>query len=210
MLGLRSVVKNTAVSAPAVQFAIGRGYSHPTSADYTVNLGTHSPAPANRSSRYLPLPSSYERTEHRRVRDGVGGRLRVSRTAVTAPRRSRSTELFWSALVRRQGHSLWLRWTEVLAMMNAELPIEQRRESSVASFASLRNAGMIKDTNASLVLPIAPFAPNVRDLYLQDVVSINSPTRGECSLFLANDTSFAREMLPKYGFGQKIVQCAIF
>jgi len=109
VLGLRSTAKGGAVSAPAVQFAIGRGYSQPTSADYTVNLGTHTPTPANRSSRYLPLPSPYERTEHRRVRDGVGGRLRRSRAAVSSPRRARSTELLWSALVRRQGHSLWLR-----------------------------------------------------------------------------------------------------
>jgi hypothetical protein len=95
-------------------------------------------------------------------------------------------------------------------MMNAELPIEQRRESSVTPFVSLRNAGVGKDFNSRVAMPMAPLAPNVRDLYLQDVVSMNSPTRGECSLFLANDASFSREMLPKLSFGQKTTQCMVF
>lgn len=210
VLGLRSTIKNGNASAPAVQFAIGRAHSQATAADYAVNLGTHSPAPANRSARYLPLPSPYERTEHRIVRDGVGGRLRVSRAAVTAPRRARATELLWSALIRRQGHGLWLRWTEVLSTLNTELPGDRRREVSVTPFISLRNGGVAKDFNAKTALPLAPLVPNRHDLYLQDVVSLNSPTRGECSLFLANDSSFSRERLPKLGFGQKAVQCAVF
>jgi hypothetical protein len=127
------------------------------------------------------------------VLDGIGGRLRRSRTAVTAPRRTRSTELLWSALVRRQGHTRWRRWTEGLAGLYEELPIATRIEVSVPAFLNTRNAGRALDSTSVFDRPLAVLTPSVRDLYLQDPASLHSPTRGECALFLGGEGSFPRE-----------------
>ena len=109
VLGLTGLTKNAQPVVSALHLTVGLGRQNMSAAGRTVNLGTHAPRPANRDALHLPLPSPYERTEHRVVLDGVGGRLRRSRAAVTAPRRARSTELLWSALVRRQGRALWCR-----------------------------------------------------------------------------------------------------
>lgn len=193
VLGLAAAPKDRATVAPAIQIGLGVGYSVETSADRSVYLGTHAPQSASRDSLYLPLPSPYERTETRIVRDGVGGRVRRSRTAVTAPRRARSAELLWSALVRRQGSLLWRRWTESLSRLEAELPTATRRDVSVDPFLATRYAGRGLDAKVAFELPIAPLVPAIRDIYLQDNVSLHSPTRGECSLFLGEESAFSRE-----------------
>ena len=195
VLGLTGTPTVTLAAAPSLHFTVGLGRRESASAERIVNLGTHAPLPADRNAIHLPIPSAYERIEHRIVLDGVGGRLRRSPRAVTAPRRSRVTELLWSALVRRQGRSAWHRWTEGLAGLNAERPRNARREVSCVAFESVRNGGRVFDSRSTFEIPLAPLTPSLQDLYLQDPVSLHSPTRGECSLFLKVDSAFQRERL---------------
>lgn len=193
VIGLTGRTNREAVPSPALHLTIGLARSEVTKAARNVHLGTHPVSGSDSSALRLPTPSPYERVEHRLVLDGVGGRLRRSRTSVTAPRRARATELLWSALIRMQGHTLWRRWTEGLAGFNDELPLAARIETSVAPFLHIRNAGSV-GISGSTRISLSPMTPGVRDLYLQDPASLYSPTRGECSLFLGDTTAFAREM----------------
>jgi len=193
VLGVTGRSNRATTPIPAIQINVGLGRTEETQSPRSVHVGTHSPAGATSGSLHLPTPSPYERTEHRLVLDGVGGRLRRSRTSVTAPRRVRSAELLWSALVRRQGHTRWRRWTEGLAGFNDELPLAARREISVSPFLNTRNAGIAVGAKDIFSRPTAVITPSVRDIYLQDPISLHSPTRGECSLFLGGDGSFPRE-----------------
>ena len=192
VLGVTGRPTGTSV-IPAIQIGVGLGRAEATQAPRSIHIGTHSPSGSNSNALYLPTPSPYERTEHRLVLDGIGGRLRRSRTAVTAPRRTRSTELLWSALIRRQGHTRWRRWTEGLAGFYEELPLAARLEVSVPAFVNTRNAGRALASAITFDRPLAVLTPSVRDLYLQDPASLHSPTRGECALFLGGEGSFPRE-----------------
>ena len=79
-------------------------------------------------------------------------------------------------------------------MLDSELPLAARLESSTSAFHNVRNASAVSGST-TFELPLAPFPVGVRDLYLQDPVSLHSPTRGECSLFLGNESAFPRERL---------------
>ena len=194
VLGVTGRSSASITPTPALQITVGLGRTEATQAPRSIHLGTHSPSFSDKDSLNLPLPSPYERTEHRFVLDGIGGRLRRSRTAVTAPRRARSTELLWSALVRRQGHTRWRRWTEGLAGFHDELPLSVRRETSVPAFLNTQNAGRALGSASVFNRPLAVLTPGIHDIYLQDPISLHSPTIGECSLFLGGDGSFQREM----------------
>jgi hypothetical protein len=63
----------------------------------------------------------------------------------------------------------------------------------VDPFLATRYAGRGLDAKVAFELPIAPLVPAIRDIYLQDNVSLHSPTRGECSLFLGEESAFSRE-----------------
>ena len=193
VLGVTGRSSGSIAPTPALHITVGLGRTEATQAPRSIHLGTHSPSASDKNALHLPLPSPYERTEHRLVLDGIGGRLRRSRTAVTAPRRARSTELLWSALIRRQGHTRWRRWTEGLAGFHAEIPLAVRIETSVPAFLNTQNAGRGVGSTNAFTRPLAVLTPGIRDIYLQDPVSLHSPTRGECSLFLGGDGSFQRE-----------------
>lgn len=64
---------------------------------------------------------------------------------------------------------------------------------SVPAFVNTRNAGRALTSAIAFDRPLAVLTPSVRDLYLQDPVSLHSPTRGECALFLGGEGSFPRE-----------------
>ena len=191
--GVTGRLNQAVAPVPALNVTVGIGRVGTTQAQRSVHLGTHAPSSSHKESLQLPLPSPYERVEHRLVLDGIGGRLRRSRTAVTAPRRARSTELLWSALVRRQGHTRWRRWTEGLAGFQDELPLACRRETSSLAFLNTKNAGRVLGANSVFARPLGVITPATRDLYLQDPASLHSPTIGECALFLGGDGSFPRE-----------------
>jgi hypothetical protein len=41
---------------------------------------------------------------------------------------------------------------------------------------------------------VFPFAPNVSNFYLNDIISKNSPTMGECALFFNEDSNFVLDL----------------
>jgi hypothetical protein len=42
--------------------------------------------------------------------------------------------------------------------------------------------------------PLTPFTPTVLNFYLNDIISNNSVTMGECALFLQKDSNFTKEL----------------
>ncbi len=149
----------------------------------------------------LPISSAYERTGHFVTLDGAFGRLRRHRKAVTAPSESRSLDLLWTSLLRATPASLpsSLAWHEGLARLNDHVPSTLLERTlphfSLNPFAVFtrisRRASHFAFDPISSVASI--LLPATQDLYVSDLLSRNSSTRGECSLFLGDATSFSRE-----------------
>ncbi len=176
-----------------------------TPSTFVLHLGTHTSDTVgvrNSSDLHrLPTSSSYERTGHFVTLDGAFGRLRRHRKAVTAPAESRSLDLIWTSLLRATPASLpsSLAWQDGLARLNDHLPATLLERTlphfSLNPFSGFTVVSRRRSvtTNSPVLLNASILPPVARDLYVSDILSQNSATRGECSLFLGDPTAFPRE-----------------
>lgn len=161
-----------------------------------LTIGTH--VPENVSSRsakdnfVIPTTSLYERDGHFLTLNGIGGTRRRHIKAVSAPSGLRTVDVFWSTFARRQGSTTWRRWNEVLGALELERPRSLLLDKPSKAFSvqafSLAKRGSIVSTPASFI------TPSNDDIYINDPITLNSPTIGEASIFLNSQTSFYREI----------------
>jgi len=88
-----------------------------------------------------------------------------------------------------EGTKGWERTLRVFWGLDQELPRPMLLERIPAAFMFNPFSIWEDERKGELVI----FHPNLRDFYLTDVISSNSPTMGECSLFLSNEGNFTRE-----------------
>ena len=179
---------------------------------FVLHIGTHTPdstgLPNGCDVHRLPLVSSYERTGHFLTLDGPFGRLRRHRKAVTAPSESRSLDLLWTSLLRATPSSLpsSLAWHEGLVRLSDHVPstlLERTLPHFVVNpFSFFTGVGRRSSSfNFDPVYYSATILPSTtQDLYISDILSRNSATMGECSLFFGEPTAFPRERLYLYFF----------
>lgn len=151
------------------KWASSKEYTH------TVGLVTNKTPITFPYDNVVPIQSLYEK-------DGfsfnIEGRLRKFNKAVTAPKTARSLEVFTAALSRFTAGgpptltSLW--------NFENEIFLKTQQEKIAASFFINPFQYNEIETTGTLF----PFAPVVTNFYLNDIISSNSSTMGECALFL--------------------------
>jgi len=170
-----------------------RRWLSPTTYTHVVAMATHTGGEVLPYDRLIPLKSIYEKSGHV---FSLEGRLRKFQKAVSTLGHGRSLESYLFSLVRT-GRSLggegikgWERTLRVFWGLDQELPHASLLERLPTPF--LFNPFNIWEEDRLGALAL--FHPNLRDFYLTDLVSRHSPTMGECSLFLSNETNFPREL----------------
>lgn len=134
--------------------------------------------------RLIPIKSLYEKEG---FLINIEGRLRKFQKAVSTPNNVRSLESFLIAISRIQHN-----WTDALKSfwtIEEELPITNILEKEIPSF-HINFLNKFETQNKGALLPFSPTIPN---FYLNDVISNNSATMGECALFLQRETNLTKE-----------------
>lgn len=134
--------------------------------------------------RLIPIKSLYEKEG---FLFNIEGRLRRLQKVVTPSNNARSLESFLIALCRIQHN-----WQNVLQSfwnIEEELPITNILEKEMPTF----HINFLQKFEAQDKAPITPFTPTVLNFYLNDIISNNSVTMGECALFLQKDSNFTKE-----------------
>jgi NADH-quinone oxidoreductase chain G len=133
----------------------------------------------------IPIKSLYEKDS---LVYNVEGRLRSLKKVVTAPSAARSVEAFLIALNRTQQN-----WYDVLNKVFSfedEIPTQNLIEKNVTPFYF--NFLNFKEPEEKGINSF--FKPTVINFYMTDIISNNSSTMGECSLFLNKEYNFVNEM----------------
>lgn len=150
---------------------------------HVIGLSTHKVSNIL-CDRLLPIKTFYEK-------DGylfnIEGRLRKFYKAVTAPDNVRSLDSIFMALCRvvsipeSWGINLSSFW-----FLNAELPITNLIEKYIPDYFF----NLLSYEEESFSTKNTLFIPTVVNFYVTDMISQNSTTMGECSLFLNDNTNF--------------------
>lgn len=150
---------------------------------HVVGLSTHK-ASNIVCDRLLPIKTCYEK-------DGylfnIEGRLRKFYKAVTAPTNARSIESFFMTICRIT--SLPQEWADTLKafwFIDNDLPITNIIEKYMPDYFF----NILAYEEESFSTKNALFMPTILNFYITDMISQNSTTMGECSLFLNDNTNF--------------------
>jgi len=159
-----------------------------SAANYThiFAFATHKPTNLN-YDRLLPMKSLYEK-------DGylvnIEGRIRKFYKSLTSPEKILSLESFFTTLLRAHGGSSKTKWLITLAKVwrfNDEVMLDKNLEKVnniyPFFFFNISEGGFIIDN--------APFAKTLSNFYQNDLLSANSLTMGEASLFLRKGRNFS-------------------
>jgi len=146
---------------------------------YSIALLSNKTPTMPRYNTVLPIQSLYEK-------DGylfnIEGRLRKHDKAIS-PVQSRSVESFFAALSILTAGNRAAIW-EAIWKFNADVSIETQHEKVMFNFDFNIFELTTEETKGALFL----FAPIVTNYFLNDIISLNSPVMGKCSLFLKNNT----------------------
>lgn len=132
----------------------------------------------------LPIKTFYEK-------DGylfnIEGRLRKFYKAVTAPLNTRSLESFFMTLCRVLSlPEDWAGNLNAFWFLENELPINNLIEKYIPDYFF----NLLSYEEESFITKNTLFIPTVVNFYVTDMISQNSTTMGECSLFLNENTNF--------------------
>ena len=151
---------------------------------HVVGLATNN-TPTIQSDHLIPISSLYEK-------DGflfnIEGRLRKLNKVVSSKANTRSLESFLTAVLLTQEEADYI-WESIWHFEN-EINFKLHIEQVVPTF--LFNLFQITEVECNGV--VFPFAPNVSNFYLNDIISKNSPTMGECALFFNEDSNFVLDL----------------
>lgn len=150
---------------------------------HVIGLSTHK-ASNIICDRLLPIKTFYEK-------DGylfnIEGRLRKFYKAVTAPLNARSLESFFMALCRVISLPQdWVGSLNAFWFIENELPINNLIEKHIPDYFF----NLLSYEEESFSAKNTLFMPAVFNFYVTDMISQNSTTMGECSLFLNENTNF--------------------
>ena len=145
---------------------------------------THKPATFP-SHTLIPMQTFYEK-------DGyllnLEGRVRKFYKGVTAPKGILSLETFFVTLLRAQvGPTKWLKTLKNMWRFNEEIAVTKNIEKIML----FQNNFFYNYTEPSIFLIQAPFNKSLSDFYSTDLLTSNSVTMGESSLFLNKRRNFS-------------------
>ena len=151
---------------------------------HVVSFATHKPFNFN-SDTYIPMKTFYEK-------DGylvnLEGRLRKFYTAVTAPKSILSLETFFTSLLRAKTlPSNWLTTLKEIWRFNEEILVNKNIEKIML----FPNNFFYNYSEPAVYLINVPFSKTIADFYSNDLLSENSLTMKESSLFLNQRRNFS-------------------
>lgn len=156
---------------------------------WRVSFDTHVVDNSVEQDNVLALTSLYEREGHLR---NFEGRLRKHEVAVASSADTYSLEVMFNGAYWAQQDAAWYSWVSGLERFVEEVPVDTQLD--VVSQNFIRNPFVFEAKNNNCFgLKLVPFFQTVRDFYLQEPIAATSPVRGECSLFLGQETNFVTE-----------------
>ena len=151
---------------------------------YRINLSTHQEINKTSYKRQLPLVSLYERSGTFLT---INGNIRKHTKVATPLIKTHSLENIFTALCYQMSKIATYRWRNSLSYFYSELPISFIKNNIFRhNIYSFEFASYIRIVSS-------PFYRTIHNYYLNDPISKNSPTRGECSLFLGQESNFIIE-----------------
>jgi NADH-quinone oxidoreductase chain G len=148
-----------------------------------IGLSTHK-ASTIACDSLLPIKAPYEKSG---FFFNIENRLRKFYKAVSAPTEARSIDAFCFALCRVQFlPSEWLSVLKSFWMFKNEVPVHILAEKQISSFFF----NFLSYTESSFTGKKNFFVPAVKNFYINDLITQNSVTMGECALFLNEDKNF--------------------
>jgi NADH-quinone oxidoreductase subunit G len=148
-----------------------------------IGLSTHKPLNIV-CDNLLPIKASYEKNGYF---FNIENRLRKFYKAVSAPTEARSLEAFFFALCRVQFlPSEWLGVLKSFWMFKHEVPVNILAEKQINNF--FFNLFSYSETASKGKKTF--FIPAIKNFYINDLITQNSSTMGECALFLNDDKNF--------------------
>lgn len=149
-----------------------------------ISFVTHKPANFV-SSTLIPIQTFYEK-------DGylinLEGRIRKFYKGVTPPKGVLSLETFFATLLRAQVHPTeWLKTLKNIWKFNEEVEVTK----NVEKIMLFQNNFFYNYSEPTIFITQVPFSKSISDFYSTDLLTANSITMGESSLFLNKRRNFS-------------------
>ena len=149
-----------------------------------ISFVTHKPANFA-STTLIPVQTFYEK-------DGylvnLEGRIRKFYKGVTPPKGVLSLETFFATLLRAQVHpTKWLKTLKNIWRFNDEVEVKKNVEKVML----FQNNFFYNYSEPTIFIGQAPFSKSISDFYCTDLLTANSITMGESSLFLNKRRNFS-------------------
>ena len=152
---------------------------------HTIGMSTNSTISSFKYDTLIPISNLYEKEG---FLYNIEGRLRKLNKVVSTSSNSRSLENFLTALTLFQDVNDEYTW-ESIWDFEEEIHLKSQLEKIIPTFL----VNIFIFNNAEIQSAIFPFAPNIYNFYLNDIISLNSRTMGECALFFNTDSNFIVE-----------------
>ena len=151
---------------------------------HVVSFVTHKPTNFT-SDNLIPMKTPYEKDGYLM---NLEGRLRKFYTSVTAPKGVLSLETFFTSLLRAKTlPAQWLNTLKEIWRFNEEIVINK----NIEKISIFQNNFFYDYSEPTVYLLYAPFSKTILDFYSNDLLTSNSLTMGEASLFLNQRRNFS-------------------
>jgi len=151
---------------------------------HTISLATNEISTL-KYDHLVPIQSLYEKNG---FLFNIEGKLCKLNKVVSSKSNARSLETFLAALLQFQ-EDYDFTWEQIWKFED-EINFKSQQDKNIPIFLfNLFNFFEI-ETSAK----VFPFAPTVSNFYLNDIISLNSTTMGECALFFTEDSNFQTDI----------------